>query len=1071
MLNSFRARIFFFIAGMVLMTALCISFFQQYQMESQLLKSEMKHASNLLKMATLHIETQYESYIFYKNALANEKKLDLETMMNLAFQEIENFRRQAEEGLISEEVAKQKAIDYLKRFRFANKTGYFWVNSATAPSVTMLMHPTMPELEGPIVHNDTSLFNTTNGNTRNIFLAAIEACTDEGQGFISYLCPKPVDSGLSEKQQKQAFVKVFKPWNWLIGTGFYMDDLEKQSHRRIDAIVKELRHAFAKITIAKNSYLFIFNGKYEILVHPLYASGSDHLQKRDTDDLIINALIPASIHPEQPIEYNWNKPFDTEKQLTYRKTAFVKYFAPFDWYIVASVYQDELIAPISLLRWKMLGIISILLVMVLIITSILAKNLSQPLYELALTAQKIESEGITAVQIPIKGSTEVRLLGNCLTSMLNSIQDVLQEKNELLNEIRSDEEKFRITLNSIADAVISTDTSGKILAMNPVAEHLTGWTFSEAKNKQLGEVYRVANSKARQQHLNPVKKILENEKSDHFFTDLILTAKGGQEYHISESGAPIRCECGQIRGVVLTFRNITERYLNQQRLKEAEWKFHALFEHGPLGVAYHQMIYDDNGQPFDYYFIDANSNYIQLTGVDPRGKTVREAFPGIENNPFDWISAFGEVVKTGKTKKFQQLLQSSGRWYDCVAFRYKPDHFVAAFFEITEQRKMEQQLVQAQKMDAIGQLAGGIAHDFNNVLGGILGAAELLAMEIGENENAGKYLNLIQNSSERAAELIGKLMAFGRQKNLASTAVNVHDAVREAIALLKYSIDKKISINVTLKAENSMVIGDLSQLQNVFLNLGINASHAMPDGGTLTIKSDLTTLDETIAKTYNLQPGTYIKFEIRDTGCGVKPEDLPRLFEPFFTTKALGKGTGLGLAAVFGIIKQHMGIITAYSEINVGTVFHLLLPLTDKKQTITRTTLPLAHGHGLILVIDDEPMIRTTAAAILKQLGYEVMVAENGLEGLKVFKEHKDKIDLVMLDMIMPIMNGRECYQKMQEIKPEVKVIMASGFSKEEDLQQLKTAGLTGFIHKPYGVAELSLLLEKTLKEKAQKPA
>lgn len=1070
MLNSFRARIFFFITALVLLTALSISVFQQLQIESFLVDSEISHARNLLKMATLQIETQHESLLFHREALMSIKKNDLQNMIAMAFKEANNYYGQYQNGIITEEEARQKTLDFLRRIHYAGDSGYIWVNTDDKPHPVIVMHPTMPEIIGKRMDSDEPLFNQASGKNKNLFAAFVEACEQDGHGFVNYIWPKPTSEGLSQGQPKLSFVKKFAPWHWIIGTGLYIDDIESEEQRRMEAIVKELRKAFAKIKLSENSYLYLFNSKFEVLVHPIYAGRKlAEMNEPQAEKVIMERLMTAAKTPDKPMVYHWEKPDDSVKGRVYRKMAFVEHFAPLDWYIVAAVYQDDFYAPLASLRWKIIGIITLLLSLALFAASMLARNLSKPLQELAETARKIETTGISTIEIPTSSIAETRQLSNCLHSMLMSIQDVFHEKNELLQQIQSEEEKFRTTLNSIADAVISTDISGKILGMNPVAESLTGWKADEGTGRDLAEVYRVFRADNGLLCSSPVDKILEGNGREGLSSGLTLKARNGQEYHIAESGAPIRNETGEIKGVVLTFRNVTEEYGNQQKLKEAEWKFHALFENGPLGVAYHRMIYDESGKPFDYFFIDANSNYRELTGVDPRGKTVREAFPGIENDSFDWIKTFGRVAKTGESTKFEQYLQVTKRWYDVVSFQYKPDHFVAAFFETTEQRKLEQQLRQAQKMDAIGQLAGGIAHDFNNVLGGILGAAELLAMEIGENERTNRYLALIQDSSERAADLVRKLMAFGRQNNLVSTPVDAHAAAREAVALLTCSVDKKVKIALELSALQSMVIGDLSQLQNVFLNLGINASHAMPDGGLLTITSSIIQLDSIASAGYCVEPGNFIKFEVRDTGCGIKAEDIPRIFEPFFTTKATGKGTGLGLAAAFGIVKQHRGAITVYSEVGVGTVFHVLLPLTEKAQVAASATQPLAYGHGCILVVDDEQIIRTTASAILKQLGYEVLVASNGLEGLEIFKSGRHKIDLVMLDMIMPVMNGRECFERIKEIDPAIKVIMASGFCRDEDLQKLKALGLGGFIQKPYGVSDLSHLLEKVLKEKTPK--
>ncbi len=1063
MLRSFRFRLFAVVTFLVLAAALSIAFYQQIQIEGHIARTELLHAQNLLKMATVHIENQYESYLFFKNSLLEERKRDLANNTELIFTQIRHWYQRFEGGELTESEVKERVKNYVRSLRYGNNdSGYFWINDCGKPHPLIIAHPTMPEIEGEAMDSADPLFNSVIGENPNLFQSVVNAVESDGAGYVEYWWAKPINGKLSENKHKLSFVRLFEPWDWIIGTGVYIDDIEHDSQKRVNAIIKELRNAFAKVVIGKNSYMFIFDGKYNVLVHPVYhQTNLGDEAKTPAEKAIIDKFMAYNRESEKPISYHWKRPGEPSGK-DYLKHAFISYFKPFDWYIVTSIYKEELRGPLNGLRWKLLALTTILLSLSLILASMLTKTLSRPLQKLAEAAQNLESDGLHDFEFPVAGASETQSLGNCLNSMLQGIRAAHEERDILFKKIRDNEEKNRLILNSIAEAVIATDSSGRVLSMNPMAEQLTGYSKIESTGKLLPEIYPAKYPDIEDDSNTTLNRII-NIKETTVADNLLLINRTGDELHVSESRSPIFDETGQLAGAVLVFRNITESYNYQQQLKEAEWKFKALFENGPLGVAYHRMIYDDSGEPVDYYFIDANKNYQKLTGVNPIGKTVRKAFPGIENDTFNWIETFGKVARTGEATRFQQFLKANDRYYDCVAFQYKPDHFVAAFMEITEQVKLEQQLRHAQKMDAIGQLAGGIAHDFNNVLGGILGAAELLSMELSSNKNANQYLAIIQDASERASDLVRKLLAFGRQNTLVSTPVDSQTALNEAIALLKVSVDKKVSVESNLEAENTMVIGDLSQLQNVFLNLGINASHAMPNGGKIIIESKNIRLDEIGSNAYGLEPGHYVKFEFRDTGCGIPPANLNKIFEPFFTTKEKGKGTGLGLAAAFGVVKQHRGSINVYSEVGVGTVFHVLLPLTDLRKIAKKEQQAPVKGEGLILVIDDESIIRSTASAILTQLGYEVLTAENGEEGFNVFAQNRGKIKLVILDMIMPIMNGRECFEKIIGLAPEARIILASGFSKEDDLQHMKKKGLRGFIHKPFSVSELSNIIEKTL--------
>jgi signal transduction histidine kinase/CheY-like chemotaxis protein len=388
--------------------------------------------------------------------------------------------------------------------------------------------------------------------------------------------------------------------------------------------------------------------------------------------------------------------------------------------------------------------------------------------------------------------------------------------------------------------------------------------------------------------------------------------------------------------------------------------------------------------------------------------------------------------------------------------------------DVTERHRMQEELAHSRKLEAIGQLTGGIAHDFNNMLTGIMGGAELLKRHIGDDAKGQQYINMIIQSGKRVAELNRKLLTFSRKEKMKNEPVDVVQAVREAESILSHSLDKKITIAVSIETKETSVIGDLAQLQNALINLGINSGHAMPQGGELSYRLLGVTLEEAYCRTsrFDIQPGRYLEIEVRDTGSGIPRDIQNRIFEPFFTTKEAGKGTGLGLSAVHGTVQQHHGAISVYSEPGTGTSFHIYLPLAEKKQYQEQLmdAVPIT-GSGRILLIDDEPIIRETGDGILSHLGYEVILANDGQQGLALFTADPDGFDLVITDMIMPNMNGEQCFHHLLELRPEVKVLMASGFSRDADIEELKKKGLRGFIRKPYTIVELSRAVASAMTE------
>lgn len=383
--------------------------------------------------------------------------------------------------------------------------------------------------------------------------------------------------------------------------------------------------------------------------------------------------------------------------------------------------------------------------------------------------------------------------------------------------------------------------------------------------------------------------------------------------------------------------------------------------------------------------------------------------------------------------------------------------------DVTSVHALQAQLNQSQKLDAIGQLAGGIAHDFNNMLGGIMGGAQLLKSKMSPDEKNMKYLTLVMDSAERAADLTTKLLSFSRQQAPLNIPVDIHLTISEAISLLENSLDKRIILSTHLNADNSVIMGEASQIQNIFINLGINASHAMPEGGELSFASNIIhlTSDDCNKSSFTLNAGSYIEIAISDNGLGIDPSVITHIFDPFYTTKEQGKGTGLGLSVVYGAVQQHGGAIYVESTIGIGTTFKIIFPLTDIEVKRKPTPQGLVKGNGTILLVDDEPIMREVGRTLLKQCGYRVLLAENGEAAVTIYKKYIDEIKLVVLDMIMPVMNGPDCFANLRNIAPSLPIILVSGFSNSKDLQGLMEQGCNGFMQKPYN----GIAFSKTISE------
>ena len=384
------------------------------------------------------------------------------------------------------------------------------------------------------------------------------------------------------------------------------------------------------------------------------------------------------------------------------------------------------------------------------------------------------------------------------------------------------------------------------------------------------------------------------------------------------------------------------------------------------------------------------------------------------------------------------------------------EHRLTVLRDISELISVQEQLVQSEKMRAIGQLAGGIAHDFNNQLAGILGLTELLHQELKNFPELRTYTVDIMNAGKRSADLTAQLLAFARKGNYLARHTDLHEIIGEVIGILQRTIDRRIRIHDRLEAEKSIVRGDPTQLQNAVMNIALNARDAMPDGGELTIYTSNCILDDLYCRSsfFDIKPSEYIRIHLHDTGTGMSPEIQKRIFEPFFTTKNRGEGAGMGLASVYGTLKNHNGEITVRSSPEAGTTFMLLLPLSETAEksapASTDDVKKYPAGSSRILLVDDEAIVRTAATALLKKAGYTILQSTNGQEALAVYSERWREIDLVLLDMIMPVVDGRETFFKLKKINPQARIILLSGYSMEGEAQQLVEKGAVDFIRKPF---------------------
>lgn len=560
--------------------------------------------------------------------------------------------------------------------------------------------------------------------------------------------------------------------------------------------------------------------------------------------------------------------------------------------------------------------------------------------------------------------------------------------------------------------------------------------------------------------IEEVKRTKKSVTVEHVYND-----KYGETKFFEVHGYPIFDNKGNIVQIIKYDLDITNRKSTEDALRESEGKLRSILENTPDNIM----------------TVNRNGTILYITRTPPT-LAVEDV---IGTNSFEYIPldfreryrrALERVFQDGESDWFQHTTVG-GLWWISRFVPIKWDGKAASALIIStditermkteeEKKKLEEQLFQSQKMESIGRLAGGIAHDFNNILTNIMGYAEMLRIQFEDTTTTeGKAAEVIFRNAERAADLTLQLLGFAQGGKYNPFPLNVNNVIRDVIKVSEKIFEKNIKVKYEFEDKINTIEADRNQLDQVLTNIIINAKDAMPNGGELIFKTENVYLGKEYARRYHeFKRGYYVKVSITDTGIGIPKEVKDHIFEPFYTTKGKGKGTGLGLATVYGIIKNHSGCINCYSEPERGTTFTIYLPVSKKEIIERHSDIKVIRGNETILVVDDEEDVRNLAKKQLENLGYKVILARDGIEAVEIYKKEKGKIDLVLLDMIMPNIAGKETYCVIKKINPEVKVLLTSGFSQNGKASEILQEGVIGFIQKPFKLCELSKVIYEALR-------
>jgi PAS domain S-box-containing protein len=629
------------------------------------------------------------------------------------------------------------------------------------------------------------------------------------------------------------------------------------------------------------------------------------------------------------------------------------------------------------------------------------------------------------------------------------------ERDKTLQAVTPADQSF---YENAADIIAVVDVDFKLTNVNRRFEEELGMRREELLGRPVASVMTPESVEHARVH---VQELIAGKSQVMF--EITVHRADGEVVPFEVNAVPIR-QGGSVRAIEASLRNISERRKRDEALRTSEETNRVLLNAASSAA----FLIDTRG-----VVLAANQATRDRLGQGELvGRPMAEVLPPevAERRRQNEL----EVIRTGRPLEFEDECLGRSYWTSIHPIHDESGTIIRLAVysrDITddkqaaeERKRLTLQLQQAQKMEAIGTLAGGIAHDFNNLLMAIQGNVSLVLFDLEPSDQRHRLLTNIEKLVGSGAELTSKLLGYARRGKYESRPLLPNDLVRETAETFG-RMRKDIRIHCDLADGLKRIIADRGQLEQVLLNLFVNAADAMPNGGQLLLETRNATHHDIPAKGYTVTPGGYVRLSVRDTGVGMDRETMVRIFDPFFTTKRMGRGTGLGLASAYGIVKGHGGYIDVESEKGAGSVFYVYLPATDQPPaTEAKAGRQVEPGAGTVLLVDDELSVLEVTARMMERLGYTVVMAASGHEALTLYRQDPGRFRLVILDMIMPETGGGEVFDELKRINPEVRVLLASGYSMQGQARTIMSRGCTGFIQKPFTMDDLSLKLQAALK-------
>jgi two-component system cell cycle sensor histidine kinase/response regulator CckA len=795
--------------------------------------------------------------------------------------------------------------------------------------------------------------------------------------------------------------------------------------------------------ILKGGYLFILSSNGTVVYHPdRHLIDSRHnlgFELTDWSDPDSRGLQTFTYHDK--------------KYLCYRQTL----EKPIGWSLYFVVPNAELFrAIVYRVAQVFLIFAAVFSFLIFFLQLIINKKLSNPVSEIVACIANRKLDGTDEPIDQNKGAGTKELL-----NIIDAINNMVVELNRSHEILRQSEERYRTLVEAMSDIVFTLNAQGRFTFINTEFENLIGRPVQDFIGRPFTEILAPEYIESTTERF---RRGLSGETIPMYEVEVI--DKDGKRVPIELHVTSMLDARGKAIGRIGVARDISERRKAAEALKEAYdiisksqtvaflWKND---EDWPV-----EFVTDNVEGVFGYTaeeFISGKVMYKETIHPEDLDRVKEEvaAYSGERERKRFAHEPYRIITKDGK------VAWVDDRTYIRRDERGRITHYQGIVEDVTERERLEAQLQQARKMEAIGTLAGGIAHDFNNLLMGIIGNTSLMLLEANSTHPYYERLKDIERHVQSGAALTKQLLGFARGGMYEVKLMNLNGLIKMTSEMFSRT-KKEITIHTKYQEDPWPVEGDQGQIEQVLVNLYVNAWQAMPGGGELYLQTENSILDADYVKPFDIEPGRYMKISVTDTGVGMDEATKQRIFDPFFTTKEMGRGIGLGLASVYGIIQNHRGLITVDSEKGRGTTFTIYLPASEKEPEQEQgISEELARGSGTVLLVDDEERVLKVGKDMLTTLGYQVVTARSGKEAIEVYRANQHTIDLVILDMIMPGMGGGTTYDRMKEINPGVKVLLSSGYSINGEANEILSRGCNGFIQKPFHIHELSRRIREFL--------